>query len=254
MTYAYVIGAGAREYNNDAIQQQLYVAANIHLLARIASVNVQLSVMGLKQDTRERLQQLKIPEKPKRPLSPYMKFIAEHRESLSKKCAEEWKNVSKEVKSKYTESYNLEREAYEVKFLRFNEALTPEQKEAVKYIEEEKKEDKKKRKLRKLYKETNKPKRPMGPFMHYLVEQGKVRNKPIKDLMSELSETWSKMPEGEKQKYRNLFLKEKEKYEQALVEWESQMLKEGRDDLVRAKTLGEKRPSRIRQLKKDNPQ
>ncbi|KAJ8975238.1 hypothetical protein NQ317_007358 [Molorchus minor] len=51
---------------------------------RITNVNFQFPVMGFKQDTRDKLKHLNIPEKPKRPLVPYLRFISDQRPEILK--------------------------------------------------------------------------------------------------------------------------------------------------------------------------
>lgn len=85
----------------------------------------------------------------------------------------------------------------------------------------------------------------MGPYAHYLMEQSHIRNIPMKDLMTSLKDEWAKLSEIEKAKYKNQFLKDKEEYELAMAQWEAKMLKEGKNDLVRVKSMDEPKTSRV---------
>nr|UOA02778.1 transcription factor A mitochondrial-like protein [Monochamus saltuarius] len=234
---------------------------------RILNVNLLPSLRDLKQETLEKLKLLKIPEKPKRPQSPYVKFVAEHRinvikdnpnfkqTEVIKKCAEDWKSITQELKEEYNVAYKNECAIYDQKLSTFNASLTPEQKEALQLASEEKKSSKERRKIKKIEKETNKPKRPMGAYALYIKEQSQIKNVSMKDLISSLKDDWTKLSEDEKTKYKNQFLKEREKYETAMADWEEKMLKEGRDNLIRVKSKGKKiKTSRIRQLKPGSPQ
>lgn len=116
----------------------------------------------MKQETLQKLKLLKIPEKPKKPPTPYVKFVSDHRTKIVKenpnlkqtevikKCAEDWKNVSKELKEKYNIEYKDECVIYDQKLMAFNANLTKEQKEALQTANEEKKSDRQKRKIRKV--------------------------------------------------------------------------------------------------------
>ncbi|XP_018576996.1 transcription factor A, mitochondrial-like [Anoplophora glabripennis] len=233
---------------------------------RVLNVNLLPSVRNLKQETLEKLKLLKIPEKPKKPTTPYVKFIAEHRIKVVKdnpnlkqtdiirKCAEDWKEVSQELKEKYNAAYKKECVIYDEKILTFNANLTPEQRQALQIVNDEKKSSRQKRKIKKIEKETNKPKRPMGAYALYVQEQSKIRNISNKDLIPSLKVEWEKLSEEEKNKYRSQFLNEKEKYETGMAEWEEKMIKEGRDDLIRVKSRNKQKISRINQLKKDSTQ
>ncbi|KAJ8916820.1 hypothetical protein NQ315_005827 [Exocentrus adspersus] len=234
------------------------------LNSRTVAAPMLLPTRNLKHDTVEKVKLLKIPEKPKKPPTPFFKFITEHRVKVArehptlkptdivKKLAEDWKSVSAELKEKYNVQYKSECEVYNQKILNFNAKLTSEQREVLGKVAEEKRSDKKKRKIRKIYKETHKPKRPVGPYACYLMEQSRVRNMPLKDLLASLKDEWANLPEDQKAKYQNQFKEEKKKYEAAMVEWEAKMIKEGKSDLIRVKSAIESRPSRISQLKKDS--
>lgn len=116
----------------------------------------------MKQETLQKLKLLKIPEKPKKPPTPYVRFVTEHcakvvkenpnlkQTEVIKKCAEDWKNASQELKEKYNIEYKDECVIYDQKLITFNTNLTPEQKEALQSINDERKLDKQKRKIRKV--------------------------------------------------------------------------------------------------------
>lgn len=116
--------------------------------------------MGLKHSTRDKIKELNIPEKPKKPLGPYMKFFGEKLSvikqnnpelkltEIAKKCAEDWKAFDPDRKQKLHEEYKLELEAYSKRFLEFQSKLTNEQKIALEELSKEKADDKQKRKVR----------------------------------------------------------------------------------------------------------
>lgn len=85
----------------------------------------------------------------------------------------------------------------------------------------------------------------MGAYALYIKEQSQIKNVSMKDLISSLKGDWTKLSEDEKTKYKNQFLKEREKYETAMADWEEKMLKEGRDNLIRAKSKGKTKTSRV---------
>ncbi|KAG5875745.1 hypothetical protein JTB14_002048 [Gonioctena quinquepunctata] len=233
------------------------------IFSKMGFLNFQPSVMTIKSEARERLKQLKIPEKPKKPLTPYIQFVKEKQSIIAKenpnikqsevlkKCADEWKNVSDISKEKYSQKFKAESEIYNDEILRYNSNLSEEQLSALKLADAEKRKSKAKRKINKLNKENKKPKKPMGPYLLYLKEQSEARNIPPRDVMKIMKGEWEKLPEPEKQRYKNHFLKEKAKYEAVMMEWEKKMIEEGHGELVRVKSLSDERPSRIRKLKEE---
>ncbi|XP_057665526.1 transcription factor A, mitochondrial-like [Diorhabda carinulata] len=228
---------------------------------RVCLIANQNSVRTLKAETRERLKSLKIPDKPKKPLNPYMLFVVETRSNLIKenpnlkpvdvfkKVAQQWKTITEEQKAKYQEIYKKEQEIYDQEVLDYNISLSEEQREALHAASMEKREEKKKRKLTKLIKENHKPKKPPGPYLLYLIEQSQIKNIPINILMKSSKDEWSKVPETEKQRFKNVYSKEVEKYEKELKNWEQKMLEEGHPELVRTKSKTPEKSSRILAVK-----
>lgn len=120
------------------------------------------STVGLKQNTKDLLQKLNIPERPKKPLSPYFKFMVDNRDALqksnpgitmsqiSKKVAEAWKSLDSSKKLSYQQQYRQELEDYTKKFLQYESTLNEQQREALQIAKVEKTEDRKKRKIKKV--------------------------------------------------------------------------------------------------------
>ncbi|XP_071439446.1 high mobility group protein C-like isoform X2 [Hetaerina americana] len=102
-----------------------------------------------------------LPEKPKKPLSPYFRFMAEMRPEYKKEnpdckvtdivklIADKWEKTSMESKQKYMEDYKKDLVAYSNARLRYEEQLTDEQKELMKKAKEETEIAKENRKLKK---------------------------------------------------------------------------------------------------------
>ncbi|EFA08515.1 transcription factor A, mitochondrial [Tribolium castaneum] len=211
---------------------------------------------GVSRKAADKLKELKIPNKPKKPLTPYFKFIQDHRPALLKQnpnlkvtqvvsqLAADWKTVDPSLKAKYENDYKNEMEEYADQYLRYTESLTTEQKMALKEYNKEVKKSKIKREKKKKVRENDKPKKPVGPYMLYLMEQAKVSNKKYPQLMKELKGEWAELSPDEKSKYVEAAEKAKKQYEQDLSKWEMKMIEEGNEDLVRQSTLNPTAPSR----------
>lgn len=141
----------------------LYLCLHTNLLIYRITVSInQQQNASLKTKTIEHLKNLKIPEQPKRPLTPYFRFLIEKRPQMqkqhpnwklveiAKQCAEDWKNLSKDVKEKYQQDYNDEAKIYQHKQEQFKMSLTKEQQEALNLAEKEKRQTKKKRIMKKV--------------------------------------------------------------------------------------------------------
>lgn len=220
--------------------------------------------MGIKSDAKTVIDSHKIPNKPKRPLTGYLKFMLEKRPiilkenpslqntDIVKRVAEQWKDLSLEGKAKYQEAAVQDRAKYDEEILKYNADLTPEQVEVLSHIEYEKRKDRKKRKLRKEYIAAGKPKRPINSFGLF-VQDNATPGKSLTEVMIDVKAKWEQLPDIEKQKYQIKFRKSLEKYEVELAKWENEMIAEGKTHLIRAQTL-KKHPSLTSKGKKSNPE
>lgn len=96
-------------------------------------------------------------------MSPYFKFVFEHRNDvvkkfpnlklteITKKCAEDWKEAHSTIKEKYQGMYKEEVEKYNKNLIIFESSLSDEQRELMKTLSQEKKQDRKKRKHKKVF-------------------------------------------------------------------------------------------------------
>ncbi|RZC27719.1 HMG box domain containing protein [Asbolus verrucosus] len=213
---------------------------------RVLQIN---QVSGIRQKVSEKLKELKVPDKPKRPLTAYFRFVQDQRPAIvkshpdwkvteiSKQCASDWKMIDPAIKEQYERNYKAELEEYAKKYLEYSEKLTCEQKDALKEYNKEAREAKARRRYRKKVREHNKPKRPIGAYMLYILEQSKLQNKKYVQLLSDLKGTWAEMSKEEKSKYIEAAAQAKKQYDEELRVWELKMIKNGNVDLVRYKTL-----------------
>ncbi|VEN60781.1 unnamed protein product [Callosobruchus maculatus] len=209
---------------------------------------------------------VKIPDKPKKPLTPYLRFLEKHRPSIIKenpnlkhvdvirRCADTWNSLSEAEKEKYKQNYKLDCEKYVEKLSDFNNSLTDEQRSFLEATSKNEKRKRQKRRLRKLFKETNKPKRPVVPFLRFMMEQCKMRNLSLRQLMGDpsLKAGWNGLPEAAKKRYQEEYEKEKKQYAKALEEWEAKMIELGHPKAVRMQTLGDTK-DHLPKIAKDHP-
>ncbi|XP_023014420.2 mitochondrial transcription factor A [Leptinotarsa decemlineata] len=217
--------------------------------SKMTFLNIQNPTRTLTSETQNKLTELNIPEKPKKPLSPYLQFIREIRASvvkenpdsspndIIKKCAEKWKASSELEKEKYIYKFKSDSEAYNDDILRYNASLTQEQLLALQVMDRENMMEKQSKRVRKLNKQFNKPRKPMNAYLLFLKDRGQIQNLTGKTLIANLSGEWHKLPNSEKQKYEEKYSKEQENYEKELLEWEKKMFAEGHEELIRPKYL-----------------
>ncbi|KAK9888183.1 hypothetical protein WA026_000452 [Henosepilachna vigintioctopunctata] len=204
---------------------------------------------------------IKLPEKPKKPLTPFFKYLQEYRPitqkehpqlkltEIIKKCSQDWKNVHSTVKEKYETEYREELNAYVKKHLEYSVKLTEEQRMYIKELTEEKRRMVEKRKNKKLLKELNKPKKPPSAFLIFLMDQAKIQNRKVNELMKEAGMLWENLDESVKLRYSNQAKLALASYSKQVEDWESKMLLEGNTKVIRVKTLEEKRPASSKNTK-----
>lgn len=209
----------------------------------------QSQFMGLRQNVTEKIKDLNIPQKPKRPLTGYFKYIQERRADLirehpewkvtdiAKKCASDWNNMDTDTKLKYQTQYKKEMEEYGKKCVEYGKSLTVEQKEGLKMYKTAVKKDKVTREKRKKSRDNLKPKRSPGPYLLYVMEQVRITNKPFIQVLKDLKGVWAQLPESDKATYIQKAAKAKEAYDKELEAWEKKMIESGNTDIVRVSTL-----------------
>jgi len=232
------------------------------LTNRVTVTVYQQQNAGLKTETKELLKSLKIPEHPKRPLTPYFRFLTEQRPlvqkehpdwklvDVTKQCAHDWKQLDHNLKEKYKEEYSKDVEVYERKSQQFTSSLTKQQAEALSAAKQEKRHDRKKRAIKKLYRENAKPKRPTGTFLYFVKDKWALpenKDKKLAELLSAVKDEWNTMPVTKKEKYIKLSEADRKRYEKQMEEWEARMIKEGKSNMVRKdrQILSSSKPSHL---------
>lgn len=221
---------------------------------RANRVNLTPTSKTLKKDAKD-FEKYKVPEKPKKPLTSFFTYLVEKRsivekenptltsKDIIKKLSEVWKSLSPEVRKKYEEQAQQNKNEYQEKIEDYIANLTPEQESIIKQRENEKHEDRERRRHKKELRNERKPKRPGSSFGLFVCEQSKGKKyketSTLSEFMNEIKSQWAKLTEVEKDKYRFEYKKKKEQYEKELVAWEHKMIAEGKEHLVREKILKE---------------
>lgn len=118
--------------------------------------------VGLKQETKLLLDRLKIPERPKKPLTPYFRFLNDTRDAIkrdnpglkiteiTKKCSAAWRALDDSKKANYEVAYKQELEDYTRKYLEYQSKLSNEQRAALQMAKDEKQDERKRRSIKKV--------------------------------------------------------------------------------------------------------
>ncbi|KAL0821624.1 hypothetical protein ABMA28_005069 [Loxostege sticticalis] len=198
-------------------------------------------------------------EKPKRPLTPFFKFMSQLRPALLAKnpgisskeaiawSSKHWQQLDTETKSQMVKEYEKDLEDYKKIKEMYEKSLTDQQKADIKRVKEELAAAKEKRKLKAEYKELGRPKKPMSSYFLFVQSRkDQFTGKQIKEFQEKVKEDWLKLPASEKVKYEKQAQELMSKYKKDIEAWELKMINLGRTDLVRAKPLREKKPKTVK--------
>ncbi|XP_055298366.1 transcription factor A, mitochondrial-like [Sitodiplosis mosellana] len=189
---------------------------------------------------------LGIPERPKRPMTGYYRFLKEVRPSIKKTgkttreipvvAAAQWNKLDESQKQKYIREYEQERVEYMKKKEEYEKSLTKEQKLAIKderiRLRELKEDRANKQELRVRLKELGKPKRPSTAYILFYSDEaakGKVDVKSVKAKYDALNES-------QKNAYKQKADAASNEYRKALQTWEKRMVAKGLADLINKST------------------
>ncbi|XP_026748062.1 transcription factor A, mitochondrial [Trichoplusia ni] len=198
-------------------------------------------------------------EKPKRPLTPFFKFMTQMRPALLAKnpgisskdaiswTSKHWQQLDIETKNQMAKEYEKDLEDYKKIKAMYESSLTDKQKEDIKRLKEEMAIAKEKRKTKAEYKELGRPKKPMSSYFLFTQSRSEVfKGKALKEFQEEIKKEWIKLPASEKVKFEKQASDLMAKYKKDLEAWELKMISIGRTDLVRNKPLREKKPKAVK--------
>lgn len=169
-------------------------------------------------------EKLGLPTKPKRPSTPYFRFLNEQRTSVQAKnpklkaievvatMAEMWKKLDATKKEKYAKGFKDELLAYAGKIATYNKNLSEDDVRKIKETKLEKKERKVVLMHQKKCRDLGKPRRPMSSFISYLQKQTDRQPEEVyTDYVRRVSIRWQSLSDAEKEKYKPS-AQEEEKY------------------------------------------
>ncbi|XP_059057890.1 transcription factor A, mitochondrial [Achroia grisella] len=197
-------------------------------------------------------------DKPKRPLTPFFKFMTQMRPALLAKnpgitskeaiawTSKHWQQLDSETKAQMLKEYEKDMEDYKKIKDIYESSLTEEQKADIKKLREEMAVAREKRKLKADFKELGRPKKPMSSYFLYVQSRKETfQGKNIKEYQLKMKEEWLKLAESEKAKYEKQALELMNKYKKDIEAWELKMITIGRTDVVRAKPVRDKKSKSI---------
>ncbi|XP_061379202.1 transcription factor A, mitochondrial [Danaus plexippus] len=195
-------------------------------------------------------------DKPKRPLTPFFKFMGQMRPALLAKnpgisskeaiswSSKHWQQLDSETKSQMLKEYEKDLEDYKKIKAIYESSLTDQQKEDIQKMKEDMVAAKEKRKLKAEYKELGRPKKPMSSyFLFCQTKKDLFKGQKIQEFQTTLKAEWVKLSDSERVKYEKQAQELMNKYRKDLQAWELKMISIGRSDLVKEKPVRSKSKS-----------
>ena len=173
-----------------------------------------------------------LPEKPKRPPSPWILFLSERRNQLkhqpeyedltlmemTKKISEEWRSFDELDTIPYREKYNELLSSYKRRMEEYKTSLTPEEKRVLRSIKSDRKQD-----MRAFEKEFPKPKYPGNGYILFmkscLKESPRSEDEDMKDWIRECAQRWQNLEEKTKLQLNEQASPLMRKYREEMKEW-----------------------------------
>lgn len=194
-----------------------------------------------------------MPERPKKPLSPYFRFMSEMRPSVVaahpqlrltdvvKAIGLKWQTVDEKQKAAYQEAYKREQMVYLQQRAAYDAQLTDAQRGELKDLKQQLADQRAKNADRKRVRALGRPKRAMSPFLCWLSEQRtslpRAEGETFREWQQRSSALWQTLSETAKQPYFERSQAAFNKYSDELLLWEEKMVRQGNVDLVRSSML-----------------
>ncbi|KAF4519584.1 hypothetical protein B566_EDAN003751 [Ephemera danica] len=197
-----------------------------------------------------------IPEKPKRPMTPYFRYMADVRPTIMKNnpdakitdiakvIGSQWEKLNPANKQQLSVAYQKEKEVYLQALEKYNSKLSEEDRLKLKDTKKQIEERREKSKLKMRIKELGKPKKPPTAYLYFANEKLAQRGgTDIVEWRKKTSEQWSALSEKDKEVYVKRQKTAQETYKRDLNKWEERMIRMGNIELVRNEVLIERGPS-----------
>ncbi|KAM7363476.1 mitochondrial transcription factor A isoform 2-T5 [Cochliomyia hominivorax] len=190
-----------------------------------------------------------LPPKPKKPLTPYFRFMKEQRPKLQaanpklslvevvKQVSKQWEKADPSLKERLQQEYKKEQQVYVEVRAKYDAKITDKQRSHLKELKQEQIEAKERRMMRKRIKELGRPRKPASAFLRFIAKERTLSPQSPKETFREWHQKatakWGTLTEEQKQVYIMESRKELEKYKKEISLWEEKMIRLGHIDVIR---------------------
>ncbi|EDW96143.1 transcription factor A, mitochondrial isoform X2 [Drosophila yakuba] len=194
-------------------------------------------------------EQVGLPPRPKKPLTPYFRFMREQRPKLKaanpqittvevvRQLSKSWSDVDAQLKERLQAEFKRDQQIYLEQRTKYDATLTEEQRAEIKQLKQDIVEAKERRQLRKRVKELGRPKKPASAFLRFIASERTNTPQGAKQTYREWHQKttakWSRLSDSEKEVYMQESRQEMELYRKSISVWEEKMIRLGHIDVVR---------------------
>lgn len=169
-----------------------------------------------------------LPPKPKKPLTPYFRFMKEQRPKLQaanpnvsitdlvKQMSKQWEAADPSLKQRFQEEYKKDQQKYLETRTKYDAKITDEQRSQIKELKQEQIEAKERRMMRKRIKELGRPKKPASAFLRFIAKERTLTpqkaNETFREWHQKATARWAALTDEQKSAYMIDARKELEVY------------------------------------------
>ncbi|XP_039958128.1 transcription factor A, mitochondrial isoform X1 [Bactrocera tryoni] len=206
------------------------------------STNVTTSVRTLEE-------KLGLPPRPKKPLTPYFRYMQEQRPKILAEnpkfsttdivrvLSKRWSNADAALKKRLQDDYKREQQEFVEIRAKYEAKMTDEQRAELKQLKQDVQDAKDRRMMRKRIKELGRPKKPASAFLRFLIQERtnspQTPKQTYREWHQKCTEKWSRLSDKEKEAYLIESRKDMEVYKKEIALWEEKMVRLGNIDVVR---------------------
>ncbi|XP_054726637.1 transcription factor A, mitochondrial isoform X1 [Anastrepha obliqua] len=210
-------------------------------------------------------EKLGIPPRPKKPLTPYFRFMQEQRPKIIaenpkistvdivRMVSKRWNDADAALKKRLQDDYRRDQHQFVEIRTKYEAKLTDEQRAELKQLKKDIQDAKDRRMIRKRIKELGRPKRPASAFLRFLTQERTNSPQTPKQTYREwhqwCTEKWSRLSDKEKEVFLAESRKDMELYKTEIAQWEEKMVRLGNIDVVRQGNLIEAPEPRLKGIK-----
>ncbi|XP_030553995.1 transcription factor A, mitochondrial isoform X1 [Drosophila novamexicana] len=213
-------------------------------------------------------EQIGLPPRPKKPLTPYFRFMREMRPKMLAKdpkittvevvrqLSKSWVDVDPKLKERLQSEYKKDQELYLEQRTKYDATLTDQQRAEIKQMKQDISDAKERKQLRKRIKELGRPKKPASAFLRFVASERtntpQTPNQTYREWHQKATAKWTRLSDEEKAVYLRESRKELDQYKKNISIWEEKMIRLGHIDVVRHGNLidpPEPKPRKAQALK-----